>query len=89
MEEKEMVVYDELAQRKAQRAIRQIARSQGITEAEVRAEMEIAMLEGYNSTDPAVQAEWAKAPFGGHVPTIEEFVAWCVNRLAEEPCMMQ
>ena len=84
-----MVVYDELAQRKAQRAIRQIARSQGITEAEVRAEMEIAMLEGYNSIDPAVQAEWAKAPFGERVPTTEEFIAWCVNRLAGEPCMMQ
>lgn len=79
-----MIGFDEWAQRKARRAIRHIARSQGISEAEVRSEMEIAMLEGYNSSDPAVQAEWAKAPFVGRVPTVEEFLVWMTSRIVQE-----
>ena len=75
------VAYDEIAKQKARRAIREIARSQRVSEAEVRAEMEIAMMAGYNNPDSAVQAEWAKAPFGNRVPTVEEFLSWCVERI--------
>ena len=76
-----MVGYDEIAKQKAHRAISEIARSQRVSEAEVRTEMEIAMMEGYNNPDPAVQAEWAKAPFGNRVPTVEEFLSWMVSKL--------
>ena len=57
--------------------------TKGIAEAEVRAEMEIAMMAGYNNPDPAVQAEWAKAPFENRVPTVEEFLSWCVERVSD------
>ena len=69
-----MAGYDEIAKQKARCAIREIARSQRVSEAEVRAEIKIAMMTGYNNPDPAVQAEWAKAPFGNRVPTVEEFL---------------
>ena len=83
-----MAVYDELALKKAEKAIRRIARMQRISEAEVRTEMEIAMLEGYNNPDPAIQAEWATAPFAGRVPSVEEFIAWCVDRVSGNCQMM-
>jgi len=79
-----MASYDEIVKQKVCRAIREIARSQRIPMAEVRAEMEKAMLAGYSNPDPAVQAEWAKAPFSGHDPTLEEFIAWCVDRISGE-----
>lgn len=76
-----MTVCDEVAKRKAQKAIREIARSERISEAEVRNEMEIAILAGYNNPDPAVRAEWAKAPFGERIPTVEEFISWMASRI--------
>ena len=84
MEGMKMAGYDEMAKQKARRAIRAIARSQRVSEAEVRAEMEIAMMAGYNNPDPAVQAEWAKAPFGNRVPTVEEFLTWIASRIVQE-----
>ena len=79
-----MTGYDETGKQMARRAIREIARSQHIPMEVVRAEMEKAMLAGYNNPDPAVQAEWAKAPFSGHDPTLEEFIAWCVDRVSSK-----
>ena len=78
-----MAGYDEIAKQKARRAIREIARSQRVSEAEIRAEMEIAMMAGYNNPDPAVQAEWAKAPFENRVPTVEEFLTRVTSRIAQ------
>ena len=78
MEEMGMVDYAEFTLKKAEKAIRQIARR----------EMEIAMLEGYNNPDPAVQAEWAKAPFAGRIPSVEEFIVWCADRVSGNCQMM-
>jgi hypothetical protein len=88
MEDKGMVDYAEFTLKKAEKAIRRIARMQRISEAEVRREMEIAMLEGYNNPDPAVQAEWAKAPFAGRIPSVEEFIVWCADRVSGNCQMM-
>ena len=33
--------------------------------------------------DPAAQAEWAKAPFENRVPTAEEFLSWCAERISD------
>lgn len=79
-----MAALDKLALKKASRAIQQIAREQRITEAEVRAEMEAAILDAYNNPDPAVKVEWAKAPFAGRIPTVEEFIAWCAEKIQNE-----
>lgn len=78
-----MAGYDEMAKRKARRAIREIARSQMVSEAEVRAEMEIAMMAGYNNPDLDVREEWAKAPFRGQTPTVEEFLIWVTSRIKQ------
>lgn len=45
--------------------------------------MEIAMMAGYNNPYLAVQAEWAKAPFGNRIPTVEAFLSWCVERISD------
>jgi hypothetical protein len=74
----------EMELRKAKRAIKTIAQQNGVSEAQVRADMEEAIVAAYNSPDPGAQAEWAKAPFAGRVPTVEEFIMWMSSRVKLE-----
>lgn len=76
--------FSELELRKARRAIKEIARSEGVSEAQVRADMEEAILAAYNNPDPGPRAEWAEAPFAGRVPTVEEFILWMGSRVKLE-----
>ena len=68
----------------AKRAIAEVARRDGITVAEVRAAMIEAIEEGYNSTDPLVQARWAEIPREGEIPTPEELIIWAGKQLRQE-----
>ena len=56
--------------------IRQIARANHVSEAQVRMEMEEAM--NYGRNDPAleVQAKWSTFHYAGPEPTLEEFILW-------------
>ena len=54
--------------------IRQVARSNHITEEDVRSDMQKAMDAGRNNTDPAVQEKWASFEFAGEEPMLEEFI---------------
>ena len=57
-----------------QKIIAQIARREGITEAEVRSAMQEALQAGFRN--PAIQAAWRQIPMKGNSPRPEEFIAW-------------
>lgn len=59
-----------------QKIIAQIARREGITEAEVRRAMQEALQAGFRNPDPAIQAAWRQVPMKGNSPRPEEFIAW-------------
>lgn len=67
----------------ARRAIEEVARREHKTVEEVRADMTEAMLEGWNSSDPAARALWQTIPCEGEMPTPEELIAWAGKRLSD------
>lgn len=66
------------------KALREVARRQGISEQEVRREIEIAIAEGMKSKDPAVQAYWKAMPSKGEVPTPEEVIEYATKKINAE-----
>ena len=62
------------------RAIREVARREGISEAEVRAELEFSIRESYDLNNPM----WANSPFTDGVPTPEEFIIWTAELVRKE-----
>ena len=71
---KHVISEDLLLQSRSQ--IEEIARTHGISEAEVRSDMMAAIRAGMENPDPAVQKKWAEIPWKGNTPTVEEFIAW-------------
>ena len=67
----------------ARRAIEEVARREHKTVEEVRADMTEAMLEGWNSSDPAARTLWQTIPCEGEIPTPEELIAWAGKRLRD------
>lgn len=53
--------------------IKAVARQHGVSEAEVRKEMELAIAQAYDNPDPHAQALYRKL-FGDRTPTPEEFI---------------
>ena len=62
------------------RAIREVARREGISEAEGRAELEFSIREAYDLNNPM----WANSPFTDGVPTPEEFIIWTAELVRKE-----
>lgn len=62
-------------------AISAIAEKNGVSEKEVRDEMQKAMQEGINNPDPEIRAEWDSIPRSGDELTVEEFIVWAKNRI--------
>lgn len=60
--------------------IERIAAEHNTTVEEVRREIEAAILVGFNNPDPKVQAQWAKIPRRGDVPTPDELIAYVVRQ---------
>ena len=54
------------------------------TVSEVRREMEIAIRAGFENPDPKVQAQWAKVPRKGEIPTPEELITYVVRQAKKE-----
>lgn len=52
---------------------KQIAQKKGVSEKEVKEEMEYAIKSARNNSDPVIQAEFSKR-FGNKTPTPEEFI---------------
>lgn len=63
----------------AENALRKIAKREGKSVAEVRKEIQKAMLIGMCSQDPNVQAYWRRVPHEGEVPTPEEVIAFIAD----------
>ena len=66
---------------KASRFLQLIALREGIPVEQVRKQIQLAMLGGLASRDPAVKARWQSIPRAGDVPTPEEVIAHCAGRL--------
>ena len=70
--------------KKAKESIRVIAQKNGMTEQQVRDEMELAIDLGYNNPDPSVQNYWRSTPFANRKPSPEEFMIWCAVKAHEQ-----
>ncbi len=70
--------------KKAKEAIRMIAQKNGMTEQQVRDEMELAIDSGYSNPDPSVQSYWRSTPFANRKPSPEEFMIWCAAKANEQ-----
>jgi len=68
----------------ARRSIQESARRSRQPLEKVLNEMRDGIAEAMANPDPQVRAKWAEAPFGGRVPSPEEFVAWCARLVQEE-----
>jgi hypothetical protein len=58
----------------------EIAARNHTTVEEVRREIEAAIRAGFNNPDPKVQAQWAKIPRKGDIPTPEELITYVVRQ---------
>ena len=70
--------------KKAKEAIRMIAQKNGMTEQQVRDEMELAIDSGYSNPDPSVQRYWRSTLFANRKPSPEEFMIWCAAKANEQ-----
>ncbi|MDD4564718.1 MAG: sporulation initiation factor Spo0A C-terminal domain-containing protein [Eubacteriales bacterium] len=57
-----------------------IAVEHNTTVEEVRQEIEAAIRAGFNNPDPKVQAQWAKIPRKGDIPTPDELITYVVRQ---------
>ena len=65
--------------------IRQIAKKHGITTAEVKREMRLAIQEAMKSTDPVTREHWNVLSPNGKEPTIEQFLTYMVGQISRQP----
>ena len=80
-------MYTQRELKRAGEIIKQIAKDNKVSEAEVRAEMQVAMESGQSNPDPLVQARWKEFRYAGSEPTLEEFILWVASMAArtQEP----
>lgn len=67
--------------KQAEEALKQIARQKNTDVETVRKHIQIAIISGMTSPDPAVQKAWSKIPRRGEYPTPEEVIAYAVMRI--------
>jgi len=67
---------------KVTKTLELIALVHGVSTAEVRKEIRLALDTGWESPDPAVQAYWAKIPRKGKKPTLEEVILYMADRVS-------
>ena len=56
-----------------------VAKQQGCSREQIRAEMQSAMEEGMRNPDPAVQKRWQQIPRKGEQLTLEEFCDYLLS----------
>ena len=69
--------------RKYSKAIKKIARQEGVSEDYVYAEMQKAIAEGFNNPDPAVQEHWKKIAPDGKIPSPEKVIEILSKQIKE------
>ena len=62
--------------------LREVASRRGVSEDEVRSEIEESIKYGMNSEEPEAKAFWAQ--FNGRTPTVEEVVKIMVDEIRKE-----
>lgn len=65
--------------------IRQIAKEHGVTPAEVKRDMRLAIQEAMKSTDPVAREYWNVLSPNGKEPTIEQFLTYMVGQISRQP----
>ena len=60
-------------------AIERIAAQNGISVAEAKREMTIAIHRAMNSPDPRIRERWKRIAPDGREPTVEEFLQYCAK----------
>lgn len=68
------------SKRDSKKMLKEMARLHGVSVAEVREQMQIAIDEARNNPDPEKQAEFQKM-FGNKTPTPEEFISITSRKL--------
>ena len=74
-------MYTKMELTKAERAITEIAKENGVTEEHVREAMTEAIEAARSDPSPSVQAQWRDFEFAGPEPTPEEFIAWMTRKI--------
>ncbi|MBQ9148156.1 MAG: hypothetical protein IJX69_01180 [Oscillospiraceae bacterium] len=69
--------------KKMRRILEKIAQTKHTTPEQVRREMEHALAEAQASSDPLIQARWERIPHRGKEVTLEEFLEYTGNFLAQ------
>ncbi len=70
----------QLALKKAEKALKQIARRENTSVEVVRKHIQVAIISGMTNSAPDVQKTWSKIPRKGDYPTPEEVIAYAVLR---------
>ena len=65
------------------RIIRQIAKENGVTPAEVRKDMEEAMRASMASSDPVAMAHWRNISPDGKEPKLKDFIAYIAKQTTQ------
>lgn len=61
---------------KVKKALKQLAKKEGVSVETVRHEIEIAIAEARKNTDPKARAFWKTVPHKGEQPTPEEVIVY-------------
>lgn len=61
-------------QKIVQKALKKIAKKEGISVAEVKHEIEVAIAFGQSNPDKQIQQRWEEVPSKGKMPTAEEVI---------------
>ena len=77
-------MFSELELYRAKKAIRELAKAEGVSEEAIRFEMEQAIDAGFNTPDPSVRKIWKASPFNGAKPSPEEFILWCSMQIDQQ-----
>ena len=72
---------DQRSMKTAKSAIQQIAQREGVSEDDVRKQMEVAIRNGLASDNPQSKAYWQSIPCEGAIPTPEEFILFSAQTI--------
>lgn len=63
---------------------KRMAKERGITEEELKEQIQQRIIAGLNSPDPVRRNQWEAIPHEGDIPTPEEFIHFVVEKLTTE-----
>jgi len=69
---------------KAEKALEQIAKKEGVSIDTVRKEIQHAICTARQSSDPKIQTAWRAVPCKGKIPTPEELILYIAKRITPD-----